>query len=98
MTNEPANENTRPDCQVCGGKLIPYVYGFISASSATSSPLKDIEYAVGGCNIYPDSPAYKCAECGTPSGSRGQALLDLGLAKEVTLEDVYESWNSEDQK
>ena len=98
MTNEPANENTRPDCQVCGGKLIPYLYGLISSNSATSSPLKDIEYAVGGCVIYPDSPGYKCAECGTSSGSRGEALLDFGLAKEITLEDVYESWNSEDQK
>ena len=98
MTNESANENTRPDCQVCGGKLIPYLYGLISSTSATSSPLKDLEYAVGGCVIYPDSPGYKCAECGTSSGSRGEALLDLGLAKEVTLEDVYESWNSEDQK
>ena len=98
MTNESANENTRPDCQICGGKLIPYLYGFISSTSATSSPLKDLEYAVGGCVIYPDSPGYKCAECGTSSGSRGEALLDLELAKEVTLEDVYESWNSEDQK
>ena len=98
MTNEPVNANTRPDCQVCGGKLIPYVYGFISGSAATSSPLKDLEYAVGGCVIYPDSPGYKCAECGTSSGSRGEALLDLGLAKEVTLEDVYESWNLEGQK
>ena len=98
MTNEPANENTRPDCQICGGKLIPYLYGLISGTSATSSPLKDLEYAVGGCVIYPDSPGYKCAECGTSSGSRGEALLDLGLAKEVTLDDVYESWNSEDQK
>ena len=98
MTNEPANENTQPDCQICGGKLIQYVYGFISASSATSSPLKELEYAVGGCVIYPDSPGYKCAECGTSSSSRGEALLDLGLAKEVTLDDVYESWNSEDQK
>ena len=98
MTNRSANENTRPDCQICGGKLIPYLYGFISSTSATSSPLKDLEYAVGGCVIYPDSPGYKCAECGTSSGSRGEALLDLGLAKEVTLEDVYESWNSEDQE
>ena len=98
MTNRSANENTRPDCQICGGKLIPYLYGFISSTSATSSPLKDLEYAVGGCVIYPDSPGYKCAECGTSSGSRGEALLDLELAKEVTLEDVYESWNSEDQK
>jgi DNA-directed RNA polymerase subunit RPC12/RpoP len=98
MTNETPNETTRQNCQICGGKLIPYVYGFISGSAATSSPLKDLEYAVGGCNIYPDSPGYKCAECGTSSGSRGEALLDLGLAKEVTLEDVYESWNSEDQK
>ena len=98
MTNRSANENTRPDCQICGGKLIPYLYGFISSTSATSSPLKDLEYAVGGCVIYPDSPGYKCAECGTSSGSRGEALLDLGLAKEVTLEDVYESWNLEDQK
>ena len=98
MTNESANENTRPDCQICGGKLIPYLYGLVSDTSSTSSPLKDLEYAVGGCVIYPDSPGYKCAECGTSSGSRGQALLDLGLAKEVTLEDVYESWNSEDQK
>jgi hypothetical protein len=98
MTNRSANENTRPDCQICGGKLIPYLYGFISSTSATSSPLKDLEYAVGGCVIYPDSPGYKCAECGTSSGSRGEALLDLELAKEVTLEDVYESWNLEDQK
>jgi hypothetical protein len=95
MTNEPANANTRPVCQVCGGKLIPYVYGFISGSSATSTPLKDLEYAVGGCNIYPDSPGYKCTECGASSGSRGEAMLDSGLAKEVTLEDVYESWNNE---
>ena len=98
MTSELENETNRPNCGICGGKLIPYVYGLISASSATSSPLKDLEYAVGGCVIYPDSPGYKCAECGTSSGSRGEALLDLGLAKEVTLEDVYESWNSEDQK
>jgi hypothetical protein len=95
MTNEPVNANTRPDCQVCGGKLIPYVYGFISGSAATSSPLKDLEYAVGGCNIYADSPGFKCTECGASSGSRGEALLDSGLAKEVTLEDVYESWNKE---
>ena len=98
MTSELENETSRPNCGICGGKLIPYVYGLISASSATSSPLKDLEYAVGGCVIYPDSPGYKCTECGTSSGSRGEALLDLGLAKEVTLDDVYESWNSEDQK
>ena len=98
MTDETLNETTRQNCQVCGGKLIPYLYGFISGTSATSSPLKDIEYAVGGCNIYPDSPGYKCAECGTSSGSRGQALLDLGWAKRTTLEEIYESWNSEDQK
>ncbi len=95
MTNEPVNANTRPDCQVCGGRLIPYVYGFISGSAATSSTLKDLEYAVGGCNIYSDSSGYKCTECGASSGSRGEALLDSGLAKEVTLEDVYESWNNE---
>jgi hypothetical protein len=95
MTNESMNEQARPDCQVCGGKLIPYIYGFISGSAATSSPLKDLEYAVGGCNIYSDSPGYKCTVCGASSGSRGEAMLDSGLAKEVTLEDVYESWNSE---
>jgi DNA-directed RNA polymerase subunit RPC12/RpoP len=98
MTNETPNETTRQNCQICGGKLIPYVYGFISGSAATSSPLKDLEYAVGGCNIYPDSPGYKCVECGASSGSRGEALLDLGLAKRTTLEEIYESWNSEDQK
>ena len=95
MTNEPVNESNRPNCQVCGGNLIPYVYGFISGTSATSSPLKDIEYAVGGCEIYPDSPGYKCTECDVSSRSRGEAMLDSGLAKEVTLEDVYESWNKE---
>ena len=95
MTAEPVNEPTRPNCQVCGGKLIPYIYGLISDSAATSSPLKDLEYAVGGCVIYSDSPGYKCTECGASSGSRGQAMLDAGLAKEVTLEDVYESWNNE---
>ena len=98
MTTDPVNEATRHNCQVCGGKLIPYLYGLISGTSATSSPLKDLEYAVGGCIIYPDSPGYKCAECGSSSGSRGEALLDLGLAKRTTLEEEYESWNSEDQK
>jgi len=95
MTSELENETNRPNCSICGGKLIPYVYGFISGSAATSSPLKDLEYAVGGCNIYSDSPGFKCTECGASSGSRGEALLDSGLAKEVTLEDVYESWNNE---
>ena len=98
MTDETLNETAAQNCLICGGKLIPYLYGFISASSATSSPLKDLEYAVGGCVIYPNSPGYKCTECGASSGSRGEALLDLELAKEVTLEDVYESWNLEDQK
>jgi DNA-directed RNA polymerase subunit RPC12/RpoP len=95
MTNESVSETTRPDCQLCGGKLIPYMYGFITETAATSSPLKDIEYAVGGCIVYPDSPGYKCAACGSSSGSRAEALLDLGLAKRVTLEELYESWNAE---
>jgi hypothetical protein len=95
MTSELENETNRPNCSICGEKLIPYVYGFISGSAATSSPLKDLEYAVGGCNIYPNSPGYKCTECGAPSGSRGEAMLDSGLAREVTLEDVYKSWNKE---
>ena len=95
MTNESMNTQAHPDCRVCGGKLIPYVYGFISSGAATSSPLKDLDYAVGGCVIYPDSPGYKCTDCGASSGSRGQAMLDSGLAKEVTLEDLYEAWNNE---
>ena len=86
MAADPVNESTTPICQDCGGKLIPYVYGFISGTSAMSSPLKDIEYVVGGCNIYPDSPGYKCTNCSASSGSRGEVLLDLGLAKQVTLE------------
>ena len=98
MTDETLNETAAQNCLICGGKLFPYLYGFISASSATSSPLKDLEYAVGGCNIYPASPGYKCAECGSSSGSRGDALLELGLAKRTTLEEIYESWNSGDQK
>ena len=91
MTDETLNETARQNCQICGGKLIPHLYGFISASSATSSPLKDLEYAVGGCNIYPDSPEYKCADCGASSGSRGEVLIELGLAKQTTLEEMYES-------
>jgi hypothetical protein len=98
MTDETLNETARPNCQICGGRLIPYLYGFISSSSATSPPLKDLEYAVGGCNIYPDSPGYKCAECGVTSGSRGDALLELGLAKRTALEEIYESWNTEGKK
>ena len=95
MTDDNQDLTARQTCQICGGKLIPYLYGFISSSSATSPPLKDLEYAVGGCNIYPDSPGYKCAECGASSGSRGDALLDLGLAKTTSLEEIYEAWNSE---
>jgi hypothetical protein len=95
MTNESVNETTQPSYQNCGGKLVPYIYGLISVSAATSSPLKDIEYVVGGCIIYADSPGYKCKNCGNSSGSRAEALLDLGLAKRVTLEEVYESWNAE---
>lgn len=98
MPHETQDETARQICQICGGKLIPYLYGFISASAATSSPLKDLEYAVGGCNIYPDSAGYKCVDCGSSSGSRAEALLELGLAKRTTLEEIYESWNSEDQK
>jgi len=98
MPDETPNVTSKQNCQICGGKLIPYLYGFISASSVISSALKGLEYAVGGCNIYPDSPGYKCAECGSSSGPRGEALLDLGLAKRTTLEEEYESWNSEDQK
>jgi|GEM_PF-5492844 len=56
MTDETLNETARQECQICGGKLIPYLYGFISAGSANNSPLKDLEYAVGGCDIYPDHP------------------------------------------
>ena len=57
--------------------------------------MKDLEYAVGGCIIYPDSPGYKCVKCGTASGSRDEALLDLGMVKPVTLDDIYDSWNSD---
>jgi len=98
MTDDTPNVTSKQNCQICGGKLIPYLYGFISASSAISPPLKDLEYAVGGCNIYPDSPGYKCAKCGSSSGSGGEALLDLGLAKRTTLEEEYKSWNSGDKK
>jgi len=95
MTDDNQDATARQTCQICEGKLIPYLYGFISASAATSSPLKDLEYAVGGCNIYPDSPGYKCTECGASAGSRGEALLDLGLAKQTSPEEIYEAWNSE---
>ena len=51
-------------CRQCDKKMVKkYVYGYIEDPSRLSRRL-----IPGGCCIHPDSPKWKCENCGLESG------------------------------
>lgn len=53
-------------CPVCGSdKIADIMYGIPILSTELERDLKDEKIFLGGCEIYPDDPTWRCADCRT---------------------------------
>lgn len=87
VDEEEANPIARPPCPHCGraDAVIPIVYGYPSDEMFRADASGKI--VLGGCIVAPDSPHWRCSNCGTefrgPSGSGSPRIEGLAAFRVV---------------
>ena len=61
-------------CSICHGKLLTYVYGLARGSNGKTLVGEHGEYIYAGCVMRPDSPKYRCRDCGADFLENGDLL------------------------